>query len=225
MDKIVGMCTIPERISTLPRVLRSLHRQVDKIELALNGFKEIPTFLKAFPKVNATLTTNEKGDANKYYSIGNHKNVYYLSCDDDIIYPYDYVSKMTRLADKYKCLITVHGSNIPRKLTNYYTGKVMKSHCLNSCNEVEVNIPGTGVSCFNTSILNIDYNRFESPNMADIWVGLQCEEQGIKRIAIKHSKGWIKGGLNKGRDTIYDSHKYNCKIQTDLVNSIKWKNL
>ena len=35
MEKVVGMATIPERENTLERVIRSLHGQVDKIELSL----------------------------------------------------------------------------------------------------------------------------------------------------------------------------------------------
>lgn len=224
MDKItvVGMATIPERMSTLELVLDSLTKQVDIIELALNGFQQVPDILKKYDNVIATLTTNEKGDSNKFLNVGNYSNAYYFSCDDDIIYPKDYISKYIREIKKNQCLVTIHGSNINGKVNSYYKGKQMKAHCLNKCAETQVHIPGSGVSGFDTSLLQVDYNKFTQPNMADIFLGIQCKQQGIKCLSIFHKKGWIKGGLNKDRATIYESHKNNDKPQTDLVNSITW---
>jgi hypothetical protein len=59
--------------------------------------------------------------------------------------------------------------------------------------------------------------------MADIYLSIQAMEQGIKRVAIEHQKGWIQGGLNEGRDTIYETHRNNDEIQTKLVNGYRWK--
>lgn len=221
---VVGMATMPERLNTLERVLTNLHDQVDIIELALNGFKEIPKLLSKFPKVIPNLTTNEKGDANKYLNVGKYPDDYYFSCDDDILYPKDYVSTYKKAIDKHQALITIHGSTIPpRKIAGYYKGRTMKAHCLNACEEAVVHIPGSGVSGFHTSFLKLDYpNGFPHANMADIFVGIQCQQQRVRCISIKHGKGWIQGGLNEGRKTIWETHRHNDSVQTSHINKINW---
>lgn len=226
MEKVVGMATIPERENTLERVISSLHGQVDKIELSLNGFTDIPDWFVNYPKVISTLWTNDKGDANKFLNIWRYPKAYYFSCDDDIIYPPDYIDTYIKHINRFKCLVTIHGAHIPdRKIQSYYSGKIQKAHCLNKCKQVKVHIPGSGVSGFDTSQLNIDYEKFKEPNMADIFLAMQCEEQNVNRLSIKHSKGWIQGGLNEGRETIYETHKNNDSIQTKLVNSISWTSI
>lgn len=221
---VVGMATIPERLNTLGMVLANLHPQVDRIELALNGFTSIPAILSSYPKVRATITTNEKGDANKFFNVHKYTDSYYFSCDDDILYPKDYVSTYIPYIDA-GFLTSIHGANIPReyKLTSYYRGRKQMAHCLNNGNQVQVDIVGSGVSGFHTSKLVVDYDEFKHANMADIWLSMQAHEQGVKRLCITHGKGWIIGGLNKGRATIYETHKNKDSIQTDLVNSFNWK--
>ena len=224
---VAGMATMPERLNTLNLVLDNLHPQVDVIELALNDFKRIPSILEKYPKVVPNLTTNEKGDANKYLNIGKYTNDYYFSCDDDIIYPKDYVETYIKAIDEKKSLITIHGSTIPpRKVKSYYKGRSMKAHCLNACEESVVHVPGSGVSGFHTSFLKLNYEKgFPVRNMADIFLGIQCQSQGVRCVSIKHSKGWIQGGLNKGRKTIWETHRHNDSVQTKYVNSILWKNI
>lgn len=222
--KIIGMATMPERLNTLERVLTNLHDKVDIIELALNDFKEIPKMLSKFPKVIPNLTTNVKGDANKYINVGKYTDDYYFSCDDDILYPTDYIETYIKAIDKYQALITIHGSLIPsRWLVSYYRGRIMKSHCLNTCKETIVHVPGSGVTGFHTSFLKLDYeNGFPTRNMADIFVGIQCQQQKVRCVSIKHDKGWIQGGLNEGRKTIWETHRHSDSVQTGHVNSIKW---
>jgi hypothetical protein len=223
--KVIGMASIPSRVDTLEIVIKRLHVQVDVIELALNGYKKIPPFLSKYSKVNPMLTDNTMGDANKYKNVEMYNNDYYFSCDDDILYPMDYVDIYIKYIDLYQCLITSHGSLIPpRKLASYYKGRVMKSHCLRDCKEERVHIPGSGVSGYHTSFLKLKHSHFEMPNMADIFLGIQCYHQNVECISIPHSEGWIQGGLNEllNRDTIWDSHRKNDKVQTKYINSINW---
>jgi hypothetical protein len=221
---VAGMATIPERIDTLKMVLDSVVNQVDELILALNGFEKIPDWLYLYPNLEAHLTTNEKGDANKFLKV-DEVDGYYFSMDDDIVYPKNYVQRYIKAIDSNRCLITIHGSDIPKRMIkSYYKGKKMRSHCLNNLNKaVFVDVAGSGVSGFHTSFLKLRYDDFRHPNMADIWLSKQCHEQGVNRLCIKHDAGWIRGGLNKGRSTIYESHKNNDSIQTKAVNDFNWR--
>ncbi len=223
--KVVGIATIPSRINTLEQVLDSLHDQVDIIELALNDFLEIPSFIGQFPRVRPILSTNEKGDANKYLQVGNYQNDYYFSCDDDILYPKNYIETFAEAIDTHNALITIHGSSIPsKKIESYYKQRIRNSYYWKDCKEVEVHIPGTGVSGFHTSFLKLHYeNSFPVKNMADVFVGIQCLDQGIKCISLEHSKDWIDGGLHddEGR-TIFNTYKGDDPVQAGYINTRKW---
>jgi hypothetical protein len=120
-------------------------------------------------------------------------------------------------------LATIHGSDIPnRKIQSYYKGRIQKAHCLNDCHECYVDIAGSGVSGFDTSILKLKHSDFTHANMADIFMSMKAVEQGVQRLALAHKKGWITGGLNKGA-TIYETHKNNDKVQTEIVNNFNWR--
>jgi len=217
-----GMATIPERLSTLKLVLDSITPQVDVLILALNGFDHYPELLADYPNIEAHLTTNEMGDANKFLKV-DEADGYYFSTDDDIVYPKDYVSTYIKAIDSNQCLISIHGCNIPnRQIRSYYKGKIQKAHCLNTCDWSFVDICGSGVSGFHTDYFKPSYKRFKAANMGDIWMSMQAHEQGVKRLCIKHRKGWIRGGLNEGRDTIYETHKNDDSYQTKIVNGFNW---
>lgn len=221
--KVAGLATIPSRLTTLEQVIKSLHGQVDVIELSLNGFSSVPDFLSNYPKVYATIRSNDMGDANKFANVEKYPNDYYFSCDDDLVYPKNYVETLLKEINKRKCLITVHGSRIESKrLKSYYKGRTFVSHCLRDAKEERVHIPGSGVSGFHTGTLKIKYSDLTEANMADIFLGIACERQRVKRIAIAHKANWL-GYLNPDEaQTIHGTSHKSDKKQTELVNSVEW---
>lgn len=226
MEKIIvaGLATLPERLNTLHRVLTGLHRQVDVIEVSLNGHENLPKFASEFPKAIFTFSSNKMGDANKFLNIEKYDDAYYFSCDDDIEYPPDYTSKYIEEIKKHKCLVSIHGSVINNApILSYYKGRTMKAHCLRDCGYNEVQIVGSGVSGFDTSQLKLKYLEFKIANMADIWLSMQADKQGVKMLCIEHKGNWITGGMNKGRATICEAHCNNDSVQTKLVNDYKWR--
>lgn len=225
MDKMIvgGMATIPDRIDTLEMVLDSIVPQLDLLELALNGFRSVPYFIGKYSNVVTTLTTNDKGDANKFLRIDDYRNHYYFSLDDDLIYPTNYISTYIEKIDKHRCLITSHGSDVTPNMSSYYRGKIGRSHCLHEAKEdFSVDVAGSGVTGFHTSYLKLKYDNFAEPNMADIWMSMQAHQQGVERIAISHRKGWITTCLSSKKETIYDKHRNRDSVQTMVVNSFDW---
>ena len=221
------MAAIPLRENSLKSSINSLYNQVDIIHLALNGFSKIPNFLLNLPKVKPIILNNGLGDANKYFYIEqyNKDEHYYFSCDDDIIYPPNYISTYITNINKYSCLITSHGSTLPsNKISSYFKDRNLLSHYrkLNE-SDVQIDIPGTGVSGFNTSHLKLKFNFFLNENMADIFVGIACKLQNVKCMSISHPENWIKDAEYDENDTLYKKHKLNDSIQTEHLNKIKWK--
>jgi len=221
---VAGLATIPEREDVLEKVLNSICPQVDLLELSLNGYKSVPYLIGKYENVVTTLSSNEMGDANKFLHVDKYTNHYYFSIDDDLIYPSNYVITFIEKIEKHKCLITLHGSDVNPNMKSYYKGRTMKSHCLHdSSSDVFVDIAGSGVSGYHTSFLKIRYKDFKEPNMADIWMSMKAHEQGVKRLAISHKKGWLKYCLPPDKETIYETHSKKDVVQTQITNNFNWK--
>ena len=114
-EVIVGIASIPKRINALYQTLASLEHQANKIYVALNGYTEIPEWAGQFRNVEFTLTDNIMGDANKFLALDKAKG-YFFSCDDDIIYPDNYVKTMVNKLKKFgNAIVTCHGLVVPNK--------------------------------------------------------------------------------------------------------------
>ena len=212
--KIVQLATLPDR-DCLPTI-KSLIPQVDEVRVALNGHKEIPRSLN-LPKVNAFLRNNEKGDAEKFYNL---PEGYIFTCDDDLVYPQNYIDTFLKAFDEYgDYILTFHGRDYPPKpIQSYYGDRVKAYRCLHDLEEDSyVDVGGSGVMAWNTSFFKVDYDKITTKNMGDIWISKFAYEQNVKIICLAHNYGWIKYIAPK--TTIWDTDHNNDSIQTSLYNS------
>jgi len=219
MEKIVVNVSSYNRINSLLNTLTSIYDQCHEINVCLNDYNgEIPEFLLS-PKINLTFTDNSKGDAFKFLHLGK-ENCYYLTIDDDIIYPPNYVEYMVSKCKFYKnkSIITLHGRNFKTfPIKSYYKSANERFYFFQDLNkDVEVQFGGTGVMCFHSSILKKNIDDFLYPNMADIWIGKFANENNIKIICVEHSGKYLKSIEQK--ETIFGNYNNNDSVQTTIVN-------
>uniref|UniRef100_A0A6M3XVF7 Putative glycosyltransferase n=1 Tax=viral metagenome TaxID=1070528 RepID=A0A6M3XVF7_9ZZZZ len=218
----VSIAAMVEREEALKETIKSLINQVDKINVFLHGYIEIPDFLKHDKIfINIDMDGIDRGDLDKFnFDV---LEGYTLYCDDDLIYPRNYVKEMIKAIDQYDCkaIISFCG-NIPLEppIGNYYDDRVTSSLFSDQKKDHIAVIPGTGVMGYHTDLIQkIDF--LEQPkNMADIHMGIFARKQGIPVIIRKHKGTWIKHSkkvdLNK---TIFgEMYRKNDWIQTDLIN-------
>ncbi len=211
-----------QRIDSLILTLKSLINQCDEINVALNNHytEEIPDFLY-HEKINLFFTDNKLGDAYKFLNL-NSTDGYYLSIDDDLIYPPSYVSDTIKRCKEFnnKKVITYHGRNFPTfPIISYYRSATERYTCLNKVHDdVKVQFGGTGVMCFHTNLFKIPIDYFEHANMADVWVGKYCVENNIDILCVKHEAGYIK--YTPQTTTIFDNESKSDSLQTRIVNEI-----
>ncbi|HTE57589.1 MAG TPA: hypothetical protein VK694_02510 [Verrucomicrobiae bacterium] len=100
---VAGMATMPDRLPYLEEVVETIRPQVDVLRVYLNNFVEVPDFLG--PE-EATLSGDARGDLGaegKLYWMdgkdGLEDHTHYLTIDDDLGYPDDYVSTLVREFD------------------------------------------------------------------------------------------------------------------------------
>jgi len=209
------------RIGSLVNTINSIYDQCDEINIFLNDhIGEIPEKLLD-SKINLFFSDNSYGDALKFGKLM-ESDGYYLTIDDDLIYPPNYVNYMVSRCKEYsnKRVITLHGRNFPSfPINSYYNSYSENYHCLKpQTKNVLVQFGGTGVMCFHTNLMKIPINFFLYPNMADIWIGKYCIENNIEIICITHSGDFLK--YQPQKSTIYDTESKSDGIQTKIINEI-----
>ena len=208
----INIATYPARFSNLMRTLKSLEGQADVIRICLNEYKTIPEPLKKYdcyiPKDNLT-------DNGKFAFLPTKQREIYFSCDDDIIYPSDYVERTVSLINKYKCIVTYHGRLLQGLNKDYYRG-----HKFWHCNRetkahVLIDVAGTGVTAFDTDYFNdypidTDYHK-----MSDVVFSHAAMNHKI--MCAKKSDGWIA-------PQVVNESIYQTESRTNQINQIKLSN-
>jgi hypothetical protein len=208
------------RIDSLVKSLESIIDQCDIINVSLNSHDgDIPEILY-HDKVNLMLSDNSLGDAMKFYTL-DKSNGYYLTIDDDLVYPPNYVEYMIAKCKEYgnTKVITLHGRNFNVfPIKSYYAKASERYSCFNHVGKnVSVQFGGTGVMCFHTDLIKLPIRYFKYPNMADIWIGKHCYENKIDILCVRHESGYIN--YIPQRTTIYDVESRNDILQTLVANS------
>jgi len=200
-------------------VIKTLGTLQGNITVICNNYsdKDFSFVKELYPEVNFIRGDNTKGCSEKLKYIGQGNSEYIAMCDDDLLYPRDY---FTRLPEKE--IFSYHGSVLKSgRITNYYKDRKVY-YCLYEVHsDVNVDIIGSGVCIFRRDLFSdVDklYNYVKHPNMTDIYLSYFARLKGIKRVVLKHERGWIKSQGVK--DSIHASHKNNCEQQTMFINKI-----
>lgn len=206
MRIVVGIATTGDRPKELRHTLESLNEQTVKADLihVHDNSKEID------------YTDNAK------FIILNHlpDEVYFFSCDDDILYPEDYIEKTIEAIDKHKTIVTYHGRNLRGKGLNYY-----HDHSAFRCDQSfietkKIDVCGTGVTAFRTDYFNpTEIYKAEDKCMSDLVFSLEAIKQGKEITHIGHYGNWIIPQINSG-PTIYDRFNKECSRQNEIADEI-----
>lgn len=178
MKVIVGMATFAGRQESLKESISSLKDQVDEIYLYDNSVE------------------TDKKDNGKFHGLNLiSEPCYYLTCDDDIIYPKDYVENMVKNIDTYKCIVTHHGKNISEN--NYLSDSERYHFSVRNFHIKELDVAGTAVTGFRTDYFNprhlTDSKDFF---VSDLLFAIQAKKENKKILLVEHPTNWIKQNMN-----------------------------
>lgn len=208
MRTLVGIASIPERLASLERTVASLAPQADLVHVALNGYEHVPETILQHPNVIARVMPDPNGgDAEKFMPVDDWDGIV-ATCDDDILYPPDYITTLKAGLQRY-----------PGRIVGFHGGKTLgwngsakaASHktirCLGSleADDVDVNVLGTGALAYETARVPVWRGVFRNPNMADVHLACHARTFGIEMAALAHEEGWLTS-LSAGPG-IYESNK------------------
>lgn len=231
-DKITyHMATMYSRRDILKDCVNSILPQCDELHIYLNGYpKEVPQFLnQAKIKLHhPDDCAGDIGDVGKFWDLESWTG-YNFTVDDKIIYPPDYTERTIEKIEQYnrKAIVSYHGRimHLDRYAVSYYKDfQMVIDFQKHLSSDTQIHIPGTGVQAFHASAMATGLEIFEYINMSDIFIAKHCNENNIPVMALTHPRGWIKvHPKHNPTHSILYAFKDNDIVQTQIVNSIKWK--
>lgn len=196
---IAGMATMPSRFPYVGDAVQSIAPQVDRLYLYVNDEGgDIPSI--EYPtNVKVIKSGHHKGDlkdAGKFWGLQQHDEAFYLSCDDDLVYPPTYAddlwSQIVERDGRVAC--GYHGCVAPDGFVeSYYDNQKYKVHWRRTLDQpMNVNILGTGVMGIYTPAVDIPLDIFRSEPMADLYVAEHFQETKVPCVVLPHPGGWIQ---------------------------------
>lgn len=193
--------TMPGR--PLEHVLESLRPQVDELAVYCNGFDSRPESAGLADRVHLD-SDNSVGASGKFFLTEQWDGIY-LACDDDLLYPPDYVQVMRDAVQRWngQALVTCHGRVL-------HEGRFDTSRstyrALDECPETWLNYPGSCALAFDTrlQVPNVFPKNNEESALA-VW----AHEHQVPIWLLPHRAGWLKSLLPAKYDgpTVWKAEK------------------
>lgn len=195
----VFMATYPGGFATVGKSLSSILNQslsIDKLILHVNG-TESPSDLPLDERLEVVLSKKNFADNGKFNYLNDHEG-YFLTIDDDINYPYDYVEKMISHLNTFnnEVIIGVHGAVLPTgpPLTRFSEYKESRrTHVFSKANAAytQVNCLGTGTTIFHSKIGKPDINEFDTLRMVDLHLAVWAQKNHIIMYTCPRPENWL----------------------------------
>lgn len=228
---IAGMATILERQEAAIGVIKAIAPQVKLMVITANDYtdQQALDLVSKFPlEIKSKLIINvpeqDMTDAGKFWGFGMAYD-YYVTVDDDLIYPDTYVRDIVQESDRLHAPVSYHGYNLNTR-QRFLNARFDKCHCLHdfptggvSNTEAQRDVIGTGVACFPAQSIQLDANDF-IPMMADLNVAKAAMDQGVRMYVLAHSRGYLKHSaiVDKSR-TIWSATAKDDSVQTKFIRS------
>lgn len=203
---VVGIATMPGREPYLKKTVASLFDQVDEVRVYHNGHRDV-----------------DYTDNAKFYFLQEYSEpIYYLTCDDDIIYPPTYVRDMIDGIERTGGIVTLHGRFLRRMGVSYYRGGHRAFRCSGHVNrDVKIHVGGSGVMAFRTDYFNpAAIYKDERKCMADLIVSLAAAKFKRRITVLAHKANYIQVQQIPRGQTIFDQHRGKDAIQSKVADQI-----
>ena len=196
---VIAMSSFPARKDGMLNVIKILLPQCDKMCLWLNDYDKIPDELKQFDKKKLEVKLAKEysclKENGRYTWINKYREWYYLTVDDDINYPPNYVKKIIQNIDKYdqKAIVAYHGTRFINGKEVYYPFQ------RNVPKNIQVHRVGGGVMGFVPSQIGFqcpgigELSTWDGDASISVWATLNR----IKKYVIAHNQTFLTEQIDK----------------------------
>jgi len=187
------MATIPQREKALPKVIDSLYPQVDELRIVFNNYEKIPDWIKSKDKIQPLLNNPDKYTSNAIWLLMDGVDGYIFTCDDDILYPSDYVAVMVKKLQENKnnVVVSIYGEQIKYPAQSYRKSRRGIGFQDRVESNIFVDIAGVGCSAFHTDTIYPTIEHFPDPYTRDLWFAVFVAKAGVKIIRVQSCSKWL----------------------------------
>lgn len=225
--KIASLAAIPSREKALAQTLETIYPQFDHIQVYLNGWEKVPSYLRR-EKVEVFRSQEEpfgdRGDAGKFYRCQEWRGYHFL-CDDDMLYPADYAVHMVDKIEEYgrRLVVGNHGVVLGPVVKDYYRDRTTTRYQHELLVDTPVHILGTACAAYHTDTIRMHEDDFSIANMGDVWFGLKAQRLKIGMLSIARPAGWLRDVEAEIPTSIFTSQD-TAGAQTEKINEIaRWE--
>jgi hypothetical protein len=218
---IIGnMATFPPRSACLKVVLERILPQVNRLNICLNEYDDIPEFLRGIDKIRTRIPEMDMKDVGKFtFEQAEDDHIFYL--DDDILYPPDYTSRMLHF---YSCfadqpiVLGVHGVIYSDFFDGRHSSRYVRTFKEQAASPLVVNQLGTGtVVALGRFVPPISY-MLGSQRYVDVRFAKYCHEHGIGQVCVPRDANWLTEAI---RDDTSIFHTFTTSPSTACLAEIE----
>lgn len=206
----------------------------NKIHIYLNDYTSVSDLIKEELKNGRVILyfapKGDLKDTGRLYTAEGERG-YVFFCDDDLIYPKDYIETMINHIEfnQRKSIITAHGVRLKFPVQNYYDDRIAFK-CLHYVPKSQwVHIGGTGAMAYHSNTFSIDISNIRlivgTDYFSDLWIAIQAQISSVPILCIGHQAKWILS-TNSSQIDISDSISSRFREDNDqgsIINKINWK--
>jgi hypothetical protein len=207
LPRVAGLATMPSRLGSLAIALPPILAQVDKLFLFLDGHDSVPAFARD-PKIVVLHARDyvRLGCSGRYLGLVlDPMDCVYLSVDDDIIYPPNYVATLVRALARYggRAVVGVHGERYRPPFASFRRSRVVDHFQDRMLRDRPVHALGGGTVAFLSSALAFDPRDWPVCNMDDLQLAITAERAGLPRICIRRGKNFLRAIAESQPDSLW----------------------
>jgi len=191
--KIATLATLKEREPLLEQVVAALYPQVDQICVHLHGYDQVPDWLRR-PKIVcwSDQVHRDHGAADKWrpwFPDG----ALVLCCDDDIVYPPDYVEVMEAAVERHSgAVVGLPGSRFQTPLETYYRDRTSWHLAEALSEDLRVHLVGTGACAYRQGTIRVGVDDFPCKFMADVHFAILAKRQDVPLWIVARDAAWAQ---------------------------------
>jgi len=196
-----SVCSIPSRVVNLQNVVKRILPQVDHLFVYLDKFHEVPNFLLGNESITIVRSDHceiDYRDNAKFLQYDRLKresnSFYYITLDDDLDYPYDYVLTLIDRIELFNrsAVVGVHGVVLEDSPSGYFRRRFVYHFKSSLPNPSLVNNLGTGTVAFHSDLFqSLDPRKWPTGGMVDIFFSLEAKKLLVPMVCIDRSAGWL----------------------------------
>ena len=215
-----------EHVGDSIRSLLNQSKMPEKIILHVNSEKRPPRLPKD-SRVKVILSSKNLADNGKFAHMHKYKG-YFITADDDINYPFDYIETMINEVARFSnnAIVGIHGACLPYgpPLTRWIQYKSLRrSHIFTQehASRIRVDILGTGTVAFHSSIGHPAVTEMDTLRMVDIHFSIWASSNQIPMHLVPRHRDWLTEFEDISEDRIWTQTQEDKELQIQMISILQ----